>query len=120
MSGGRAVRFSVVMPVFNQREHLGKAIASVLNQTFTDFELIVIDDGSTDSSLDLIRSFGPRVELLQQSNQGPEVARNLGAAQANGEYLVFLDGDDIFFPFALEVLDRVIRYFRSPPFVLAT
>jgi glycosyltransferase involved in cell wall biosynthesis len=120
MSGGKAVRFSVVMPVFNQHEHLGKAIGSVLSQTFTNFELIVIDDGSTDGSLDLIRTFGPRVELLQQGNQGPEVARNLGAAQANGEYLVFLDGDDFFFPYALEVLDRVIRHFRSPPFVLAT
>jgi glycosyltransferase involved in cell wall biosynthesis len=119
MSGASTIRFSVVMPVFNQGQYLRQAIDSVLAQTFTAFELIVIDDGSTDDSLEVIKSFGPQIKLLQQANQGPEVARNLGAAHAGGEYLVFLDGDDFFFPFALETLDRVIRHFNSPPFVLA-
>jgi glycosyltransferase involved in cell wall biosynthesis len=120
MSESVAVRFSVLIPVFNRCDHVRKAIASVLDQTFTDFELIVIDDGSTDNSLEVIESFGPRVKLLQQSHRGPEVARNYGAANARGEYLVFLDSDDFFFPFALATLDRVIRHFDSPPFILAT
>ena len=114
------VRFSILMPVFNEGRHLRKAIDSVLQQTFTDFELIVVDDGSTDSSVELIRSCQPRVKLLQQCHKGAEVARNNGAAIAKGEYLVFLDGDDFFFPFALATLDRVIRHFDSPPLVLAT
>ena len=120
MSTKRMVRFSILMPVFNEGRHLRKAMDSVLQQTFTDFELIVIDDGSTDSSVELIRSYQPRVKLLQQCHKGAEVARNNGAAIAKGEYLVFLDGDDFFFPFALATLDRVIRHFDSPPLVLAT
>jgi glycosyltransferase involved in cell wall biosynthesis len=120
MSTENMVRFSILMPVFNEGRHLRKTIDSVLQQTFTDFELIVIDDGSTDSSVELIRSYQPRVKLLQQCHKGAEVARNNGAAIAKGEYLVFLDGDDFFFPFALATLDRVIRHFDSPPLVLAT
>jgi len=120
MSSGNTVRFSILMPVFDEGKHVQEAIGSVLQQTFTDFELIVIDDGSTDNSVELIRSYEPRVKLLQQSRKGPEVARNNGAAIAKGEYLVFLDGDDFFFPFALATLDRVIREFDSPPLVLAT
>jgi len=120
MSTENMVRFTILMPVFNEGRHVRKAIDSVLQQTFTDFELIVIDDGSTDSSVELIRSYQPRVKLLQQYHKGAEVARNNGAAIAKGEYLVFLDGDDFFFPFALATLDRVIRHFDSPPLVLAT
>lgn len=120
MSSGNTVRFSILMPVFDEGKHVQEAIDSVLQQTFTDFELIVIDDGSSDNSVELIRSYEPRVKLLQQSRKGPEVARNNGAAIAKGEYLVFLDGDDFFFPFALATLDRVIREFDSPPLVLAT
>jgi glycosyltransferase involved in cell wall biosynthesis len=120
MSAENTVRFSILMPVFNEGEHVRKAIDSVLQQTFTDFELIVIDDGSTDNSLELIRSYQPRVKLLQQCHEGAEVARNNGAAIAKGEYLVFLDSDDFFFPFALATLDRVLQHFDSPPLVLAT
>jgi glycosyltransferase involved in cell wall biosynthesis len=120
MSVRNTVRFSILMPVFNQDKHVREAIDSVLQQTFTDFELIVIDDGSTDNSLELIRSYQPRVKLLQQYREGPEVARNRGAAIAKGEYLVFLDGDDFLFPFALATLHQVIKHLNSPPLVLAT
>jgi hypothetical protein len=67
MSTENMVRFSILMPVFNEGRHLRKAMDSVLQQTFTDFELIVIDDGSTDSSVELIRSYQPRVKLLQHA-----------------------------------------------------
>ncbi len=113
-------RFSILMPVFNRCDYLREAIDSVFSQTFKDFELIIIDDGSSDASLEVIASYGPRVKFLQQSHQGPEVARNYGATHARGEYLVFLDSDDFFFPFALATLDRVIRHFHSPPLILAT
>ena len=114
------VRFSVLMPFFNEEKYICRAIESVLNQTFTDFELIVIDDASTDGSLQRARSYEPSLRILCQSRQGPEVARNKAAAIAKGEYLVFLDADDFFFPFALAILDRVIRHFDSSPLVLAT
>ncbi len=121
MNALQPIRFSVLMPVFNQEKCVRQAVDSILSQTFRNWEAIVIDDGSTDSSLELIKPYsraGP-ISILQQKNQGPEVARNYGASVARGEYLVFLDSDDVFYPFALETLDRVLRHFSSPPLVLA-
>src|ERR1700720_4926329 len=113
-------RFSVLMPVYNREKYVGQAIDSVLAQTFKDYEIFAIDDGSTDLSAAVLVSYGTRIKLLQQPNQGPEVARNKAAALAHGEYLVFLDSDDFFFPFALATIDRVIRCFDSPPLVLGS
>jgi glycosyltransferase involved in cell wall biosynthesis len=112
------VRFSILMPVYNRERYVRQAVDSVLSQSFTDYELFAIDDGSTDRSAEILRSYGDKIKLLQQANQGPEAARNKAAALARGEYLVFLDSDDFFFPFALETLDKVIRYFNKPPLVL--
>jgi glycosyltransferase involved in cell wall biosynthesis len=114
------VRFSVVMPVYNRQKYVSQAIDSVLSQTFTDFELIAVDDGSTDGSLDLLKSYGTRIRVIEQKNSGPEVARNTGVAAARGEYIALLDSDDLFFPTALETYDRVIRAFDSPPMVIGS
>ena len=111
------VRFSILMPVYNRKEFVRQAIDSVLSQSFTNFELIVIDDGSTDGATDVAKSYGDRIKFMEQRNQGPEVARNRAAAVAQGEYLVILDSDDFLFPFALETFDRVIRNFNSPPVI---
>lgn len=113
-----AIRFSVLIPVYNREKYLHQAIDSVLTQTFRDCEVLAVDDGSTDCSAEELKSYGDKIKVLQQSNQGPEVARNLAAAHANGEYLVFLDSDDYFFPFALATFDEVIRKFDSPPLVI--
>lgn len=110
-----SVRFSILMPVYNRKQYLREAIDSVLSQTFTSFELIAIDDGSTDGATDILKSYGDQIRFMQQQNQGPEVARNRAAAVAQGEYLVILDSDDYFFPFALETFDRVLRRFNDPP-----
>lgn len=115
-----SVRFSIVMPVFNRKQYLREAIDSVLSQTFTDYEVVAVDDGSTDGSLEILNSYGSRIKVVQQPNQGPEVARNTGVAHAQGEYIAFLDSDDIFFPFTLEIYDRVIRAYDSPPIVVST
>jgi glycosyltransferase involved in cell wall biosynthesis len=112
------VRFSVLMPVYNRASYVRQAIDSVLTQTFTSFELIAVDDGSTDESLEVLKSYGERIKLIQQKNSGPEVARNAAAAMAEGEYLLLLDSDDFLFPSALSMYDRVIRTFDSPPLVL--
>ena len=87
--------FSVVIPLYNKRRTIGRAIRSVLSQSFADFELIVVDDGSTDDSLSVVRAIeDPRLKVVEQVNQGPGAARNGGAARARGELLAFLDGDD--------------------------
>lgn len=111
-------RFSVLMPAYNREKFVGQAIDSVLSQTFTDYELFVIDDGSTDKTFEVLESYGKRINALRQANQGPEVARNRAAALAQGEYLVLLDSDDLLLPSALEVYDRVIRAFDSPPLII--
>jgi glycosyltransferase involved in cell wall biosynthesis len=111
-------RFSVVIPVYNRAKFLRQAIDSVLSQTFTEFEVIAVDDGSTDESLEILNSYGSRITVIQQKNQGPEVARNAGVAIAQGEYIAFLDSDDFFFPHALECYERVIQEFNAPPVIV--
>ena len=113
-----SVQFSILVPAYNRDKYIIQCIDSVLRQTFTDFEIFVIDDGSTDRTLDVLESYGARIKVLRQSNQGPEVARNKAAAMAQGEYLVLLDSDDVLLPHALDTYDRVIRTFHSPPLIL--
>jgi len=112
------VRFSVLMPAYNREKYVGQAVDSVLSQDFTDFELFVIDDGSTDKTLQVLESYGTRIKVLRQTNQGPEVARNKAAALAQGEYLVLLDSDDLLLPCALAAYDRIIQTFDSPPLII--
>jgi glycosyltransferase involved in cell wall biosynthesis len=73
-------RFSVLVPVQNRQEYVRQAIDSVLSQAFSDFELIVVDDGSSDRTPDVLQSYGARIKMIRQANQGPEVARNTGAS----------------------------------------
>jgi glycosyltransferase involved in cell wall biosynthesis len=113
-------RFSILMPVYNRQKYVGQAIDSVLAQTFKDYEFFAVDDGSTDLSAAVLASYGTRINFLQQSNQGPEVARNKAAALACGEYLVFFDSDDYLFPFALETIDKVISSFGSPTLIMGS
>lgn len=91
---------SVVIPCFNQAAYLGEAIESVLKQTFQDFEIVVVDDGSTDATPDVARRYS-QVWCLRQPNRGLSAARNTGIAASRGRYLVFLDADDRLLPEAL-------------------
>ena len=94
---------SVIMPVYNATKYVEEAVASVLNQTYQNLELLVIDDGSKDNTLELIKSFDdPRLHVFTQINQGANVARNRGLSEAKGEYVKFLDADDALYPEALE------------------
>lgn len=87
--------FSVVIPTYNRAYVLSRAIQSVLNQALADFELLVVDDGSTDATAAVVRAFAdPRLRYIYQENKGRSAARNTGAAQANGEFITFLDSDD--------------------------
>ena len=96
-------KVSVIIATYNSAPYLPDAIASVLNQTFQDFEVILIDDGSTDETGHVVEPFLSRVRLITQTNKGPAAARNLGIWLANGDYLVFLDADDLLLPDKLKV-----------------
>lgn len=87
--------FSIVMPVYNVELFLREAIDSVLNQSFTEFELIIINDGSTDNSSEIIKSYPDnRIKIINQTNKGLSAARNIGISHVSGKYLTFLDSDD--------------------------
>ncbi|MBJ2135947.1 glycosyltransferase [Paraglaciecola chathamensis] len=91
-----SVLVSVVIPVYNSQSYISDCINSVLAQTYPHFEVIAIDDGSTDSSVDILKSFqkSQNIKLLQIENSGQSVARNLGIEHAKGKYLIFIDSDD--------------------------
>lgn len=89
---------SVVIPTYNNARYVRAAIESVLAQTFTDIEVIVIDDGSEDNTEDELRPVRDRIRCIRQENQGAAAARNRGIAEANGEFIAFLDSDDLWLP----------------------
>lgn len=92
-------RMSVVMPVYNVEAYIAEAIQSVLDQTFEDFELIIVDDGGQDGSIDIARNFDdPRIRIVPQENRGLAGARNTGIAEAQAPYIALLDSDDRWHP----------------------
>lgn len=93
-----SAKVSVIIPVFNAGRYLRETIDSLLKQTHPAYEIITVDDGSTDDSVAILRSYGDRVCLICQSNQGPAAARNAGIAISQGEYLAFQDADDVALP----------------------
>jgi glycosyltransferase involved in cell wall biosynthesis len=101
--------FSVIIPTFNRVQFCRAAVESVLSQEFRDFELIVVDDGSTDGTAEMLKHYGNRLRLLRQENQGQSIARNAGIAAATGDYVAFLDSDDQWFPWTLAILYRAIH-----------
>jgi len=104
---------SVIIPAYNQSHYLGEAIQSVIDQTYPDFELIVVDDGSTDKTAQVACSFlDPRVHYIHQENRGLSAARNTGILRSTGEYLTFLDSDDLFVADKLETLLNAMQ--RDP------
>lgn len=96
------MKVSVVIPTFNRCRLVSQAIESVLAQTFTDYEIIVIDDGSTDSTGETMAAYGDRILYYWQENQGESAARNRGVALAQGEHIAFLDSDDLWEPEKLQ------------------
>jgi glycosyltransferase involved in cell wall biosynthesis len=95
---------SIVTPCYNAGSFLKETLESVLAQTYPALEIIVVDDGSTDHSADVAHSYGPKVRVIRQENRGESAARNVGIAAARGDYLLFLDADDLLDRRALEVL----------------
>lgn len=106
------IEFSVIVPLFNKEKSIFSTIESILHQTYTNFELIIINDGSTDDSLNVVQSFNdPRIKIYNKPNGGVSRARNLGVEKSKNKFVVFLDADDLWLPFCLEEFCRLIIEF---------
>lgn len=108
-----SIKVSVIMPVYNARDFLRQALDGVLAQTLKEFELICVDDGSTDGSLDIIKEYqkgDARIRIITENNAGPSTARNKGIVRARGEYMIFLDADDFYEP---ELLEKLYNYAKK-------
>lgn len=102
--------FSVVIPLYNKEKYILRTVESVLSQSFVDFELIIVDDGSVDSSLDVVKNISdPRIRIIQQNNQGEGPARNTGMAEAKYDWIALLDADDAWFINHLSELAKIIN-----------
>ncbi|HTW93390.1 MAG TPA: glycosyltransferase [Tepidisphaeraceae bacterium] len=106
---------SIIIPTFNRRELLRRTLASI--PASDDVGVIVVDDGSTDGTMEMLRSMGGQVMAIQQSQQGPGAARNRGAAAASGEYLAFLDSDDLWFEWTPAAYRKTIERHNRPAFI---
>lgn len=95
--------FSVVIPLYNKEKYIKRTLESILSQTFSNFEIVIVDDGSKDKSCEIVESINDsRISLIRQENGGPSKARNRGIKEAKGEFIAFLDADDEWLPKKLE------------------
>jgi len=112
--------FSIVIPLYNKERHIKNTIESVLNQTFEDFEIIIVNDGSTDRSAEVVKSIpDQRIKLFTTKNQGASNARNFGIDKATSEFVALLDADDYWYPFYLQEQKRLIDKYPEE-FVFST
>lgn len=106
--------FSVIIPLYNKADYIRKTVDSVLSQTFQDFELLAVDDGSTDGSVGQLSSYqDDRLRIISQANAGVSTARNNGARQARFDYILFLDADDWWHDSLLQEMNALIRQFPA-------
>jgi glycosyltransferase involved in cell wall biosynthesis len=106
-------KVSVIIPTYNCADYVEDAIDSVLKQTFINFELIVVDDGSTDDTYAKIKTYGAKIRYIYQKNSGLAVARNTGIKNCTGELVAFLDADDLWLPNKLELQNKIFDDYSS-------
>lgn len=106
------VNVSVIIPTHNRGKFLRRTIDSVLKQTYKKYEIIVVDDGSTDNTREIVQTYGKKVRYIYQKNAGPSAARNKGIKNARGKYIAFLDSDDEFLPDKLKIQ---MKYLEEHP-----
>lgn len=108
------IKFSVVIPLYNKQQSIVNTILSVFKQSYQNFEIVIIDDGSTDSSVDAVKSISDeRIRLIHQENQGVSAARNRGIEEAKYEWIAFLDGDDLWGNNHLEEVNKMMTVFPN-------
>ena len=111
---------SVVIPLYNKEASIKQSLMSVLSQSYQNFEVVIVDDGSTDNSVAKVEEIqDSRIRLIRQKNGGPSKARNTGVKNAKGEWILFLDADDEFLPEALLNFERAIIENPSIGFICA-
>ena len=113
--------FSIIVPVFNAENHLSAGVASVMRQTYPDFELILVDDGSTDGTAALcddLASKNPQIRVIHQQNSRQLLSRINGVGAARGDYCLFLDADDVLEPDCLRTLEEKIRRYNNPDMLI--
>jgi len=110
--GNNNIKVSIIIPTYNRGWIIKEAIESVLAQDFIDFELIVVDDGSTDNTSEILHSYREDITVLRQNNKGVSAARNRGLSEASGRFIAFLDSDDLWLP---KKLSRQVDFFNSNP-----
>ena len=101
---------SVIIPNYNYGHFLAQSIDSVLAQTYPNIEIIVVDDGSSDDSAEVLMTYSDKIKWIKQSNQGVSAARNKGTAASKGELIAFLDADDVWLP---EKIEKQVRVFHA-------
>lgn len=106
-------KISVIIPTYNSAKYIKDTIESVLNQTYKDLEIIVVDDGSTDNTKDIVSKY--QVKYIYQENKGPAAARNRGIKEAQGEYIAFLDSDDVWM---VEKLEKQMAIFENSTYAM--
>lgn len=104
---------SVIIPTYNMEKYITDAIDSALAQTYKNVEIIVVDDGSTDFTINILKKYNSKIKYFYQKNKGPSAARNVGIKYAKGEYIAFLDSDDVWLPRKLELQ---VKYFSENAF----
>ena len=105
------VKYSFIVPVYNTKKYLKKCLDSLIKQTFKDFEIIIVNDGSTDNSMEIIEKYKNKysnIKVIEQQNQGLSLARNNGVKKTSGEYILFIDSDDYIEKDLLKQIDKNI------------
>jgi GT2 family glycosyltransferase len=102
------MKVSVLIPVYNRKQYIAGAVRSVLAQSYQDLEIVVVDDGSTDDIESVLRPLLPQIRYIRTRNQGVALARNVGMEAARGDYLAFLDSDDLYYPFKIQMQARLL------------
>src|SRR6202049_3640081 len=114
-----APRFSIIITCHNQSAYIRDAVNSALEQNYQSKEIVVVDDASRDASPQILKEYGDKIHFAAfQTNQGCTTSRNLGAAMATGEYFVFVDGDDVLLPWALDVYGQIAGL-KKPKIILS-
>lgn len=108
-TSGESPKISVVIATYNYGKFISRAVDSVLAQTMKNYEIIVVDDGSTDNTQEILAGYGDRIRIIKQENQGYVKAKNRGLREARGEYVILLDADDEFLPQILEKLSEALE-----------
>jgi glycosyltransferase involved in cell wall biosynthesis len=111
-------KISVVIPAYNRAQLLKECLESIIQQSYPAYEVIVVDDGSQEDLSAVKRQFGSPVRIIRQVNQGQAVARNTGIDSASGEYIAFLDSDDVWFPWTLSIFHQVVQRYDHPSLIM--